>query len=593
MANTARKILLFLAGMVIFGLGAAYFAGVFDPAVERQPEEAAARHEAAPAAPAESTAKTARPLAESGDAQPAGEEAETASSEAQETVEEAQGAGTQPEVVVPAFDLLRVEPDGSMVVAGRAAPGAQVEILRGSSVLATTQAGPHGDFAAVLDRALKPGEHNIVLRSTNQENLAATSVETAIVSIPSGKSGDVVALVQQPGEPSRLITVPPARQPQGGDASRKSPAADAGQGARGTQEALPQGESDTMAGEDAGRGHADDSGKQAAGESAPAAPRQQAGAGGTGEENAQDDASPTSDASGTAGAMAEARDEPAAARSEGAGAAGGQPPSVASEERRTRDAGRVPGNAASPFIEAVEIDGREVFVAGRAEPGRRVRVYANDILLGQATVSSQGRFLVETERDLPVGDYIIRADVLDRSGKVIARAAVPFQRPAGEQVAAVAPDQRGEASSADNARAQSVPTDARQEDGERQPSGEDGGVAESAAAAREDGNAAASGDITLPDLGDTALAPALEPAEGAVIIRRGDTLWHISRRVYGRGIRYTTIYLANQDQIRDPDLIWPGQIFTLPGETREGERADFGALGERVVPPEAVTRGAE
>jgi len=56
----------------------------------------------------------------------------------------------------------------------------------------------------------------------------------------------------------------------------------------------------------------------------------------------------------------------------------------------------------------------------------------------------------------------------------------------------------------------------------------------------------------------------LRRTNSSVIIRRGDTLWHISRRVYGKGIRYTTIYLANQNQIKDPDMIWPGQIFALP-----------------------------
>ena len=50
---------------------------------------------------------------------------------------------------------------------------------------------------------------------------------------------------------------------------------------------------------------------------------------------------------------------------------------------------------------------------------------------------------------------------------------------------------------------------------------------------------------------------ALQPVEGRVIIRRGDTLWRISRETYGAGRRYTTIYLANGDQIRDPDLIYP------------------------------------
>ena len=83
-------------------------------------------------------------------------------------------------------------------------------------------------------------------------------------------------------------------------------------------------------------------------------------------------------------------------------------------------------------VDAVEIEGRKVFVAGAADPGRNVRVYANDILLGEAPASPSGRFLIETERDLPVGDYIIRADALEPDGdKVVARAAVPFEREPG------------------------------------------------------------------------------------------------------------------------------------------------------------------
>ena len=53
-------------------------------------------------------------------------------------------------------------------------------------------------------------------------------------------------------------------------------------------------------------------------------------------------------------------------------------------------------------------------------------------------------------------------------------------------------------------------------------------------------------------------------ASGKAIIRRGDNLWTIARRVYGEGIRYTTIYEANTGQIRDPDRIYPGQVFDLP-----------------------------
>ena len=49
-----------------------------------------------------------------------------------------------------------------------------------------------------------------------------------------------------------------------------------------------------------------------------------------------------------------------------------------------------------------------------------------------------------------------------------------------------------------------------------------------------------------------------------VIVQPGNSLWRISRRIYGEGIRYTVIFEANNDQIKDPDLIYPGQIFTIP-----------------------------
>lgn len=53
-------------------------------------------------------------------------------------------------------------------------------------------------------------------------------------------------------------------------------------------------------------------------------------------------------------------------------------------------------------------------------------------------------------------------------------------------------------------------------------------------------------------------------ASGKAIIRRGDNLWSIARRVYGTGLKYTTIYRANKDQIRSPSRIYPGQVFDLP-----------------------------
>ena len=54
-----------------------------------------------------------------------------------------------------------------------------------------------------------------------------------------------------------------------------------------------------------------------------------------------------------------------------------------------------------------------------------------------------------------------------------------------------------------------------------------------------------------------------------VTVQPGNTLWGISRERYGQGILYVQVFEANRDKIRDPDLIYPGQIFNLPDDAAE------------------------
>jgi len=49
-----------------------------------------------------------------------------------------------------------------------------------------------------------------------------------------------------------------------------------------------------------------------------------------------------------------------------------------------------------------------------------------------------------------------------------------------------------------------------------------------------------------------------------VVVRSGNSLWRIARRTYGTGFKYTVIYDANRNQIKNQDLIYPGQVFALP-----------------------------
>ncbi|MHA1547844.1 MAG: LysM peptidoglycan-binding domain-containing protein, partial [Alphaproteobacteria bacterium] len=162
----------------------------------------------------------------------------------------------------------------------------------------------------------------------------------------------------------------------------------------------------------------------------------------------------------------------------------------------------------SVAVTAVEADSAgTLFIAGTAETREGVRVYLDDVLVGQAAPSPSGTWLIETQREMPEGTYQIRADQVDRGGQVLVRAEVPFEREI--EVAILEP------------------------------------IVESGAA---------TGTQVAGDL----------PALKTVIIKRGDNLWRISRQIYGRGIRYSTIYEANRDQIRNPRWIFPGQVFILP-----------------------------
>jgi nucleoid-associated protein YgaU len=538
------KAFLFIASGAAAAVATAYVSGALDPYLSGQKIAAVAalREPASPTGPLSPKGERL-PQPAPGDPAKAPAAAEPAPETPSPTPEAA-----PPAVIAPSFDLVRAEPDGSIVIAGKAAPHATVEIVAGAQVIGKTKAGADGDFAVVLDEPLTPGGHELVLRSTTEDKVVATSPETAVVSIPEQKDGQVLALVEKPGEPSKLITVPKPAAPKPAPAE-KAPAA----------------------------------------ANAPPAAEQPADS-----EQPATALTETPPAGGENAAVA-TPEQPATGKSEPATAG----ENIAAAERAPQPAGTDAGPKVA--VDAVEIEGRQVFVAGVGDPGRRVRVYANDILLGEALASPGGRFLIETERDLPVGDYIIRADALEPDGdKVVARAAVPFEREAGEAIAAVAPqaptprtDPAAEPAQSGKA---SEPGATPPRTGDRQPApsaiAKPGTPAERPPASQPAGQGAdssrpnaAAGPAPAHEVEPGAVAPKLQSADGAVIIRRGDTLWRISRRVYGRGIRYSTIYLANQDQINDPDRIWPGQVFNVPEKTPEGEAADMTGVKNQSAPP--------
>ncbi len=135
-------------------------------------------------------------------------------------------------------------------------------------------------------------------------------------------------------------------------------------------------------------------------------------------------------------------------------------------------------------------DDGEIRFAGTAPAGTVVRVYVDDVHIGDAAAGHDGRWSIVPGARVAQGDHRLRLDQVDAAGRVIARMELPFQR------AAVA---------------------------------------------------------------------VAEPAGLRVVVQPKQSLWRIARRAYGKGVRYTEIFAANRDQIADPNRIYPGQVFAVPG----------------------------
>lgn len=58
--------------------------------------------------------------------------------------------------------------------------------------------------------------------------------------------------------------------------------------------------------------------------------------------------------------------------------------------------------------------------------------------------------------------------------------------------------------------------------------------------------------------------PAAKPKTKTYTVKSGDCLWNIAKRFYGNGAQYTKIYNANRGKIKNPNLIYPGQVLTIP-----------------------------
>lgn len=194
-------------------------------------------------------------------------------------------------------------------------------------------------------------------------------------------------------------------------------------------------------------------------------------------------------------------------------------------------------------IARIERDGSAV-IAGTAAPGATVELLRNGERHDRAVADQSGQFVM-VPPPLPAGSYALtlRSELPDGTTMT------------SKQDVAVALDAAEPSSGALQSRAElpfNVP-DAKPPSSLRQD----------VALSRPPHTAAVT---TPPDRGSTSAVAG--PRVATAVVSRGDSLWRISRVTYGVGTRYAVVYKANRDHIRDPNRIYPGQVFILPMKAR-------------------------
>ncbi|MFT4714859.1 MAG: hypothetical protein ACI861_000392 [Paracoccaceae bacterium] len=147
----------------------------------------------------------------------------------------------------------------------------------------------------------------------------------------------------------------------------------------------------------------------------------------------------------------------------------------------------------------------EVVLTGRSDSAKHVRVYINGEPVKTESVAADGTWTLRIP-EVDAGQYILRVDEIDALGQVTSRIETPFQK--------------------------------------------------------EDPNAVK----RVASIGavDGAQGPDPLPVIEKITIQPGATLWALAEATYGQGDLYMQIFNANKDYIKNPDLIYPGQIFEIP-----------------------------
>jgi nucleoid-associated protein YgaU len=494
----------------------------------------------------------------------------------------------------PNFDVVRVDPDGNAVIAGRGKPNTEVTIMEGDRELGRVTSDDRGEWVYLPDEALGPGQFAFSLRQGGDPD-TAESEEAVIIVVPEPGKDIAGRPVDQPSQPLAMVL---PRDEASQEAPRILQAPEAGPAA---------------ASEVSGDAAAQTSAAAAAAPESPQPATAQTAPGPTA--SAAADAASTADAAPAADV--DARPAPRTP-AESAGAAS----SAAVAQRPASpgsSAGSGPGPAPTVAQSATDpADPDDASAAPSAQAPLASTESAADRTVAQAPALPAGSPGAGTPPAAPSGDAEATAaaapgDQTPPSEPATRMAALPSASPAPSAGAestpapapvvhafpeATAPPAAPVEPAVPGAPPESVKVDVIEYDDEGDVVF--GGSTEPNAEVEVFIDEKPAGTAVADDEGRWQLSPTQPVAPGnynlrvdkvapggkvkarvafpfvratplqglpdgrLVVIQPGNNLWRIATRVYGEGIRYLEIHDANKDQIQNPDLIYPGQVFGLP-----------------------------
>ena len=362
----------------------------------------------------------------------------------------------EPKKLSPTFDIVRVDPDGSGLIAGVANPGSKISLLMDGTPDVSTLVPDDGQFVLMFDLPKSGGPKSLSLKETNADGTTIISTETVLIN-PTSESEEVKNTPDVPLASGEIVV--------------KS---DSEEVVTTSEVSSVEEEIKVVTGEIVAKSDSEEVVTTSEVSSVEEEIKVV-----TAEVALKSD----SEVSATSIDENTTKKKPTIVivDNEGSKVVQSSPLPVSPKDSDTENV----------VIDTITYDNEgEVAISGRGSAGDFVQIYLDNKPVLLTSIGVDGSWVTPLT-NIKQGLYNLRADEVSKSGVVLSRVETPFQR---ENVVIAA------------------------------------------------------------------------KGASAITVQPGYTLWAIAREKYGSGFQYVRVYQANQDLIKNPDLIYPGQVFKLPEE---------------------------